>query len=75
MDGWSDDDYELLFGGYPPTERDAPLAEDCHRLGLALGRSSGAVLAQWNDGRSLVLGHTNDASAGLRDFLVRRGWL
>ena len=75
MDGWSDDDYELIFRAYPPTETEAPLAEECNRLGLALGRSAGAVLAQWNDGRSLVLGHANDASGPLRDYFLRRGWL
>ena len=75
MERWSDDDYEAIFLGNPPTAAEAPSAPDCDRLGYALGRSPGAIRSQWDDGRSLVLGHANDAAAPLRDYLVRRGWL
>jgi hypothetical protein len=75
MERWSDDDYEAIFLGGPPTGAEAPSAPDCERLSLALGRSPAAILAQWDDGRSLVLGQRSAASAPLRDYLVRRGWL
>jgi hypothetical protein len=75
MAGWEDRDYPMLFRDYLPTQPIAPTAGECDALGMNLGRSRGAVLAQWNDGRSVVLGQKNAASEQLRDYLRRRGWL
>ena len=75
MGRWQEAEYELLFRANPPTRALAPTAAQCTVLARQLGRSAGAVLSQWADRRSLVLGHTNSASAGLRDYVVRRGWL
>jgi hypothetical protein len=75
MERWTDDEYEAIFRGRPPTEPEAPSAEETERLADELGRSAGAIRAQWDDARSLVLGQRNAASAALRDYLTRRGWL
>jgi hypothetical protein len=75
MRRWSEREYEALFRDSPPTEPRAPTTDDCAALSRSLGRTSKAIRSQWDDGRSLVLGHANDAASGLRDYLVRRGWL
>ena len=71
MRRWDERQYEALFRDNP-TEPRAPTADECAALGRSLGRTPKAIRSQW-DGRSLVLGHVNDAASGLRDYLVRRG--
>ncbi len=75
MHPWTDAEYEALFRDHPPTQPTAPTSAECAELGRTLGRSKGAIQAQWNDGRSLVLGNATAASRPLRDYMVRRGWL
>jgi hypothetical protein len=70
MRRWDERQYDVLFGDHPPTEPQAPTADECAVLGRSLGRSSEAIRSQWDDGRSLVLGHATDASSGLRDYLL-----
>jgi hypothetical protein len=72
---WTEAEYEELFREHPPTEAACPTRDESVAMGAGLRRSPGAIKAQWNDGRSLVLGHVSAASVGLRDYLVRRGWL
>ena len=74
MAGWQIRDYDVLFQDHPPTEAAAPNRGECDRLALALGRSRGAVFAQWEDARSVVLGNKSAASQPLREYLHRRGW-
>jgi hypothetical protein len=75
MADWNDRDYDRLFESHPPTQPTAPTAAECAALGLKLGRSRGAVHAQWEDGRSAVLRKQSAASEHLRDYLRRRGWM
>lgn len=75
MRGWNEGEYEAIFRDNPPTEPYAPTVNECAALGRSLGRTSKAIHSQWDDGRSLILGHKNDAARGLRDYLARRGWL
>jgi hypothetical protein len=75
MRRWSEPEYEGIFRAHPPTQPHAPSQAECEQLGEDLDRSWKAIYSQWDDGRSLVLGQTTAASSGLRDYLVRRGWL
>lgn len=75
MRTWTDAEYEVIFRERQPTQPLAPTDAECADLGRSLGRTPEAIRSQWADGRSLVLQHANDASSGLRDYLVRRGWL
>ena len=73
--GWEIRDYELLFRDRRPTQPTAPTVEECEALGARLDRSRGAVKAQWDDARELVLGSKSAASEALRDYVRSRGWL
>jgi len=75
MRSWEIREYELLFRDRPPTQPTAPTTEECDALGARLGRSRGAVKAQWDDARSVVLCHKSAASAALRDYVRSRGWV
>jgi hypothetical protein len=75
MRRWSEREYETLFRDHPPTEPLAPIMDECVAIGRSLGRTPKGIRSQWDDGRSLVLGHANDAAGGLRAYLVRCGWL
>jgi hypothetical protein len=72
---WTETEYERLFREHSPTEPHAPSRDECAAIGASLRRTPGAIQGQWDDGRSVVLGQTTAASSGLRDYLVRRGWL
>jgi hypothetical protein len=72
---WTEAEYEELFHERSPTEPHGPTGDECVAIGTSLRRTPGAIRAQWNDGRAVVLGQVSAASAGLRDHLVRRGWL
>lgn len=72
---WTDTDYDRLFRDHPPTEPIAPKGGEAAHLAIDLGRTTGAISAQWNDARSAVLGQKSAASQGLRAYLRRRGWL
>jgi hypothetical protein len=68
-------DYDRLFRSHPPTEPAAPRGDDLQRIARDLGRSTGAISAQWDDARSAILGGRSAASEGLVSYLARRGWL
>ncbi len=72
---WTTREYEVLFRDHPPIEPAAPSGEEVTSLGEALDRTTGAIVAQWDDARSSVLGSQTAASINLVDFLRGRGWL
>jgi hypothetical protein len=72
--GWEEWEYEELFRDDPPTSPTAPDAATCERLARRLDRSTGAVRAQWQDARTMVLGTEGPGSEQLRSYLGRRGW-
>jgi hypothetical protein len=74
MPGWTIRDDAVLFADHPPIQSVAPTEAECDALGLRLGRTRGAVSAQWNDARSLVLGSKGAASQGSAR-LRSRPWL
>ncbi len=75
MAGWTIADYDVLFENHPPTQPTAPTTAEGEALGLRIGCSGKAAVSQWNDGRSVVLGHRSDASQKLKDYVRSRGWL
>jgi hypothetical protein len=75
MKPWIEPDYDRLFRDHPPTEPSAPRGDDLARLAAELGRSTGAITAQWDDARSAVLRSRTAASEGLLGYLARGGWL
>jgi hypothetical protein len=69
-------EYEILFRDHPPTSAAAPDLGACRAIARVVRRSPGAVLAQWQDGRSAVLGQPSSASSEfLVQFLRAQGWL
>jgi hypothetical protein len=74
MRRWSEAEYEILFRGHPPTAGRAPDLAECRVIARAIRRTPDAVLSQWNDGRSVVLGHDIPQSRSLIDYVTRRGW-
>jgi hypothetical protein len=75
MASWNESHFDRLFAAHPPTLPTAPSRAQAAALGRQMGFSEGAVLAHWNDARSVILGQKNASSQGLRAYLVRRGWL
>jgi hypothetical protein len=75
MRRWSEAEYEVLFRNHPPNDHRAPDLAECRTIARAVRRTPDAVLSQWNDARSIVLGHTHDASRLLADYVRRRGWM
>jgi hypothetical protein len=75
MSSWARSDYDRLFRDHPPTAPAAPTRAEAEAIGNELGRTLGAIKAQWDDARSLVLGSKSAASEPLRDYLRDRGWV
>jgi len=75
MGSWPRKEYDRPFRDHPPTSPHAPSRAEAKAIGDELGRSTGAIVAQWDDARSLILGNKTDASLPLRDYLRDRGWL
>lgn len=75
MRPWTHAEYQLLFEHWPPTDPSAPPRNEVDHLVQSLNRTSGAVLAQWNDARSSVLGNKSAASRQLVSYLRSRGWI
>ena len=76
LESYADEaEYEAIFRDHPPTQPTPPARSECESLAAQFGRSPEAISAQWDDGRSLVLGQKTAASARLADYLARRGWL
>jgi hypothetical protein len=71
---WTIREYVRLFRDYPPNQPNAPAGRELEDLAVDLGRSTGAVLAQWNDGRSAVLNQRAAASSQLIGYLRRERW-
>ena len=75
MASWTIGEYDRLFVSHPPTEPHAPRRDDLEEMTRDIDRSAAAILAQWDDARSAVLGSKTAASQGLLGYLGRRGWL
>lgn len=71
---WAEADYERLFRDHPPTEPYAPTGTELARIAQDIGCSEGAAAAQWDDGRSSLLGHRGATSVALATYLRARGW-
>jgi hypothetical protein len=74
MRHWTHAEYQLLFENWPPTDPSAPPQHEGDRLAQALHRTTGAVVSQWNDARSTILGNKSAASRQLLSYLRSRGW-
>jgi len=72
---WAIDEYEALFRNNPPTEPAAPTGQVLTSTAQLLGRSPGAVAAQWVDVRSAVINSRTAASSQLIGYLRRPGWI
>jgi hypothetical protein len=66
---WSPTDYDVLFSSHPPTQATAPTNVEARRIADRLRRSTGGVLSQWDDARSIVLGNPSMASRDLRSYI------
>ena len=75
MASWTTSEYDRLFGGHPPTKPHAPRRHELEEMARDIDNSAAAILAQWNDARSAVLGSKTAASQGLLGYLDLRGWL
>jgi hypothetical protein len=62
------------FDAIRPMTTVPPDLAECRTIAHLVRRTPDAVLAQWSDARSVVLGHKHDASKSLVDYVVRRGW-
>ena len=72
---WTLGEYEELFRNHPPTQPTGPNGVALAKVAKAIGRTPGAVSAQWGDARSAVLGSATAASTQLIGYLRRQGWL
>jgi hypothetical protein len=72
---WNEAEYDVLFRGFPPTSPHAPDLAACRSIARTIRRTPDAVIAQWQDARSAVLGSATAASQGLIDYLSRQRWL
>jgi hypothetical protein len=72
---WTVRDYDRLFRDDQPTQPHAPSNEALDEMAAEFGCSPKAVRAHWDDARSAILHNRTEASAQLRDYLRRRGWL
>jgi hypothetical protein len=75
MRRWTESEYREVFRGHPPVHPHAPEWDTCVVLGIELDRSPGAILAQWEDARGVVLGDRSAASRGLAGYLIDVGWI
>jgi hypothetical protein len=75
MRRWNEAEYDVLCRDYPPTSHRAPDLATCRAITRTIRRTPDAVLAQWNDARSAVLGSSTAASQGLLDYLRAHRWL
>jgi hypothetical protein len=74
MRRWSEAEYDVLFRSHPPTDHRAPDLAESRAIARGIQRTPDAVLSQWNDARSVVLGHDMSISRSLVDYIKRRGW-
>jgi hypothetical protein len=75
MRRWNEAELDVLFREHPPTRPNAPDLATCRAIARTIGRTPDAVIAQWNDARSAVLGSSTAASQGLPDYLRAHRWL
>lgn len=71
---WNETEYAALFGIYPPDQTKPPSLNECRSLAGTKRHSPEAVLAQWNDARSFILGQVSAASSGLQSWLTQQGY-
>jgi len=75
MRRWSEAEYDVLFRQHPPNSPQAPDLAACRGIARTIRRTPDAVVAQWHDARSAVLGSSTAASRPLIDYLRERRWL
>jgi hypothetical protein len=75
MRRWNEAEYDVLFRHHPPTSSHAPDLGASRAIGRTIDRTPDAVIAQWNDARSAVLGHATAVSEALLDYLREHRWL
>jgi hypothetical protein len=74
MRRWSEAEYDVLFRRHPASDHRAPDLAECRAVARVIQRTPDAVLSQWNDARSVVLGHNMPVTRSLIDYVKRRGW-
>ena len=75
MRRWNEAEYDVLFRDHPPINQRAPDLATCRAIARTIRRTPDAVIAQWDDARSAVLGSSTAASQGLLDYLRAKRWL
>jgi hypothetical protein len=75
MRRWNEAEYDVLFRAHSPVKPKAPDLGASRAIARTIGRTPAAVIAQWNDARSAVLGSSTAASGPLIDYLRARRWL
>ena len=75
MAAWTISEYDRLFRDHLPTEPHAPRRDELEEMTRDIDHSTAAILAQWDDARSAVLGSQTAASQRLLGYLGLRGWL
>lgn len=75
MRRWNEAEYEVQFRSNPPVMPTPPDLGATRAIARTIGRTPAAVIAQWNDARSAVLGSSTAASSPLIAYLRARGWL
>ena len=72
-ESWEELEYRELLERFPLSGR-TPSGPDAVALARRLGRTAGAIEAQWNDARSYCLGQESSAaSEQLKSYLDRDG--
>ncbi len=71
---WSHEEWDLLFGEYPPTGAHPP-REGIARIARQIGRSEDAVGWSWEDANNLIGGRKSTSSLRQQAYLRERGWL
>jgi hypothetical protein len=75
MRRWNEAEYDVLFRQHPPNQPHPPDLAACRVIARTIRRTPDAVIAQWHDARSVVLGSATAASEPLVDYLRAHRWL
>lgn len=72
-ENWTEQEYETLFGRHP-ADVQPPSEEEADELAMELGRTTQALLWQWQDGANYVQQKSaSTMSDVLKEWLDRRG--